>query len=212
MPGIRRSSALSPFLSAVALALLCLAGCATSTKVISPGPVYYGETEVTKVAVYLFIDMRPEYLPEAFKRVVTAKLEEALQQSGIRSEQVWFADTAQGRILLSDVKSRTFYNATSVSVGATIRDNSQQELRLRPSHRIIVFPSETLKSGNGAVLNVKWDVTDARTGNVEWSVYTRTPVLSSAMDPKSAEAAGVGFVNAIVEEMRARQVIRRPKT
>jgi hypothetical protein len=201
---------------AISLALtsffVTVAGCATSTRVLSHGPTYYGDRPVTKLYVYFFIDMRPEYMPEAFQRVASAKLSEALQNSGIPNEQLWFSETAEGRILQSDIKRHTLTDTTFVSVGATVRENSERDRALTPSHRLIVFPRETLKSGNGAVFNVKWDVIDTHSGHLEWSVYTQTSALSRAMDPAQAEAAAKGFVDAIVQEMRDRNVIPRSKT
>jgi hypothetical protein len=196
---------------AFASILVTISGCAASTRVLSHGPIYYGERQVTKLYVYFFIDMRPEYMPEAFQRVASAKLAEALQGSGIPNEQLWFSETAEGKILQSDIKSHTLTDTTFVSVGATIRENAERDRALSPSHRLIVFPRETLKAGNGAVFNVKWDIIDTITGNVEWSVFTQTPALSREMDPAQAEAAAIGFVNAIIQEMRERNVIPHPK-
>ena len=194
--------------------LLAVAGCAgtPSTRVLSHGPVYYGERPVARVYVYFFIDMRPEYMPEAFRRVAGAKLAEALTSSGIPNEQLWFSDTGEGSVLESDFKNHTLTNTTFVSVGATINENAERDHALAPTHRLIVFPREALTTGAGALFNVKWDVIDASSGNFEWSVYTQTPVLSRNMDPAQAEAAAAGFVEAIIQEMRERKVIPRAKT
>jgi len=166
---------------------------------------------VARVYVYIFMDMRPEYMPDAFRRVASAKLAEALHSSGIPNEQLWFSDTAEGKMLQADIKSHTLTNTTFVSVGATIRENFQRDRAFAPTHRLIVFPHETMKAANGAVFNVKWDVIDTSTGNFEWSVYTQTPALSRSMDPAQAEAAAASFVAAIIQEMQERNVIPRSK-
>lgn len=191
--------------------LFSMAGCAAIARVLSHGPTYYGDHPIAKLYVYFFIDMRPEYMPEAFQRVASAKLAEALRSSGIPNEQLWFSETAEGKILQSNIKSHTLADTTFVSVGATIRENAENDRALTPSHRLIVFPRETLRASSGAVFNVKRDVIDTTTGNVEWSVFTQTPALSRTMDPAQAEAAAIGFVDTIIKEMRERNVIPRPR-
>lgn len=187
----------------------CLTAClaTTASRVMSPAPIYYGDHPVARVYVYHFIDMRPEHIPEAFKLGVTRHLSQALDQSAIPHDQLWFGDTAQGEILRSDMKSRTHYNATSVPVGATIRDNAERDIALAPTHRLIAFPHETLRQGDGVVLNVKWDLIDAQTGNLEWSVYTQTPNLRGSMPAEDAEAMAKGYAAAIIDELRLRKVI-----
>lgn len=187
----------------------CLTGClaTTASRVMSPAPLYYGDRPVSRVYVYHFIDMRSEHIAEAFKIGVTQHLSQAFSQSAIPHDQLWFGDTLQGEILRSDMKSRTHYNATSVPVGATIRDNAERDMALAPTHRLIAFPHETMRHGDGVVLNVKWDLIDAQSGNLEWSVYTQTPTLHGSMPAAEAETLAKGYATAVIDELRLRKVI-----
>ena len=184
-----------------------LAGCATDSKVISPAPAWSGERPVDRLSLYVFVDMRPEYMPPAFRTAVETGLNQALEDARIPHTQSWFLDSTAGQRLLADPKSRTLGNTTFVSIGKTIEENRSAESSLVPTHRLIAFPKDTLKSGAGAILDVRWDIYDVRTGNLEWSVFTRTPVISRDMDPVAAKSAGDSLVRAIITELKSRAVL-----
>jgi hypothetical protein len=193
----------------LAACLAVLTGCASppSSRILSPGPQYYGERPVERLSVYVFADMRPEYMPAAFRTTVETGLNTALDQSGIPHTQLRFLDSASGQRLLNDLKSSTLGNTTFVSIGKTINENRSAEEALLPTHRLVVFPKDTFRSGPGAIMDLKWDITDVRTGHLEWSVFTRTPVLFKDMDPAVAQSAGETLVQAIRTELKARAVI-----
>jgi hypothetical protein len=111
--------------------------------------------------------------------------------------------------LQADVKNNTLGNTTFVSVGKTIQENRQADAAFRPSHLLIAFPRDTYKSGDGAIFDIKWDIIDARNGNVEWSVFTRTPVVSQHMKSEDAANAARSLARTIVSELRARAVIAK---
>ena len=184
-------------------------GCATPSRVVSPGPTYAGASSVERLMIYVFIDARPEYIHPAFRRTVEENLAGAFGKASVPSQQRWFLDTSEGQRLRQDLKNRTLGNTTFVSIGRTIHENLDAESSFKPSHRLVVFPKDTYKSGSGAILDIKWDIVDASSGNVEWSVYTRTPVLSKDMKDDEAAAAARGLADTIIEEMKARSVLRR---
>lgn len=185
-----------------------LAGCAApSSRVVSPGPMYSGAAQVDRVSVYVFIDTRPEYVHPEFRKVFEQALSSAFDAAATPSQQTWFMDTDEGRRLQADVKSHTLGNVTFVSVGKTIFENRASDARFRPTHYLVAFPRDAYKSGDGAILDIKWDILDATNGNVEWSVFTRTPVLSGEMRAEDAAQAARGLVETITKEMQARAVL-----
>jgi hypothetical protein len=198
------------FLRATAfLAGIALAACGTApSRVISPGPTYAGEVKVERLSVYVFVDTRPEYMHPEFRRAFEHAMSSALDSAGTPSRQTWFLDTTEGQRLQGDLKNHTLGNVTFVSVGKTIFENRTSDASFRPTHYLVAFPRDAYKSGNGAILDIKWDILDAKNGNVEWSVYTRTPVLSRQMKPEDAVEAARGLVETITKEMRARSVLR----
>jgi len=204
-------------LRAAAALALTLAGFASpalaesTTEMLSSGPPYRGERPVSRLYVYFFIDARPGILSDNFRQLAGAKLAAALQESGIPSEQLWFADTAYGKAVRKDLKSYIAHMSTFLSLDRTIGSNIVRETAFRPSHRLIVYPHETLQEEEGVVLNVKWDVIDAHTANYEWSVYSETTALSGTASPEQDETAAEAFVQAIMRELRARGVVAPAK-
>lgn len=185
-----------------------LAACGSApSRIVSPGPPYAGEKAVQRLSVYVFLDVRPEYLPPEFRRSFEEALAAALQQAGVASRQVWFLDTREGQRLQADWKGSTMGPVTTVAIGRTLQESRAADAAFGPSHYLVVFPRDSYKAGDGVILDVKWDVIDTRNGNVEWSVYTRTPVLSRQMKVQDAEAAARGLVETITAEMKARSVI-----
>ena len=199
------------FFNAVALAAsLALTACGTApSRIVSPGPNYAGATQVERLSVYVFIDVKPEYVHPEFRRTFEETLSAAFLKAGVPSRQVWSLDTTEGQRLQGDWKNSTMGPVTSVSVGKTILENRAADAAFRPSHHLLAFPSNAYKSGEGAILDIKWDIIDSRNGNVEWSVYTRTPALSRQMKSEDAAEAARGLVETITKEMQARSVLRR---
>lgn len=189
--------------------VLWLTGCATpGSRVLSPGPSYSGAAPVARLSIYVFVDARPEYIHPAFRQTLEAGLARSFEQAAVPSQQRWFGDTEEGRRLRADMKGSTLGNTTFVSVGRTLRENAAADAAFQPTHRLVVFPTDSYREGAGARLDIKWDVLDAANGYVEWSVYTRTPVLSQGMAEAEALAAAQGLVQAITAELQARGVIR----
>jgi hypothetical protein len=184
---------------------------AATAKVLSPGPTYAGGRPVARLYAYIYLDMRTDFVPEAFRRAANNKLADAFHKSGVANEQLWFSDTAQAAQMRADPKRHAMGDMTMVSIGKTVEENAQRNSAFAPTHYLIAFPQHTWRSGKSASMEVKWDVIDSRNGYVEWSVYTKTPLLSASMDTASAEAAATALVDAIVDEMRAKNVIPRPK-
>lgn len=182
----------------------------SSSRVISPGPAYYGTRPVKRLSVYMFIDFRTEYVNQELRNAVADRLGGALLASGVPTQVVWFTETRQGKGLLADVKSHTFSNVTSIPVGRTIAENWPKEREFAATHRLIVFPSNIIATGQNGTLEVKWDIRDASTDYVEWSVYTQTTRLSAAMSNDQARDAASSLAAAIVGELRARAVIPSP--
>ncbi len=214
LPTLRRAATLSG--AALALAL---AGCAGSppsavpaaapstSRILSSGPAYAGEHPVARLYIYFFIDARPDSSSSAFRRAAGSRLADALRQSGIPSEQLWFGETSYGKSVQANLKNHTYASSTFVVPRRTIWENLGREIAFGTTHRLIVYPHETLKAAQGTVLNVKWDVIDAASDNYEWSVYSQTTALSSTASPAHAEAAADRFVAAIMQELRARGVV-----
>lgn len=198
-------------LGAIALTTsLLLAACGTTaSRVVSPGPMYAGAAAVERVSVYVFIDIRPEYIHPVFRKTFEENLSTTLSASGIPSRQVWSLDTAVGQRLQDNWKNSTMGSVTSVSVSKTLQENRVADAAFRPTHYVLAFPRDAYKSADGAILDIKWDVIDAGNGNVEWSVYTRTPVLSRQMSDGEALAAARGLIDTITKELQARNVIRQ---
>ncbi len=186
-----------------------LSGCVTTSKVISPGPLYSGIEPVRRLSIYVFLDVRPEYVHPAFRKTVEEGLAATFTNASVPSQQLWSLDTIEGERSQRDTKSRSMGAVTLVSVGKMMQENQAAEQNFAPSHRLVVFPENFRKTGSGATLDVKWDILNARTGSWEWSVFTRTPVLSRNMKEDDAIFAARGLVDAISTEMRARSVIRK---
>jgi hypothetical protein len=180
---------------------------AATTKIISPGPQYYGTRPVEAAYVYSFIDVRSEFVSDRFRAVVRQRLCEAFQRSRVRCEQLWFSETRTAQRMREDPKQFAMGTLTTVPIGEPIVANADKDRAFAPTHRIIAFPQSSQRWGDGAMLDVRWDVRDASSDYVEWSVYTRTPVISRSMKDEDAERAANSLVDAIVGEMRARKVI-----
>jgi hypothetical protein len=189
----------------VAAGLLGTAGC--HAQVASPGAAYDGHSPVSRVYTYVFIDIRPDYMPEAFERRFKESLLQELTRSGIPNQQLWFSDTQAGRDLLADPKASTAANLISIPLGNTVRENIQQDMAFKASHRLFIYPTETHRSREGASFTVRWEFRDTQTGDVDWALYTTTHSLWRSMDPGKAEIAATDYVAAIVAEMRRCKVI-----
>jgi hypothetical protein len=182
----------------------------SSSRVISPGPAYYGTKPVKRLSIYMFIDFRTEYVNQELRNAVADRLGAALSASGVPNQVVWFTETRQGRGLLAAIKSHTFSNVTSIPVGRTIAENRPSEREFAATHRLIVFPTNTIATGQNGTVEMKWDIRDASTDYVEWSVYTQTTRLSAAMADDQARDAASSLAAAIIGELRARAVIPSP--
>lgn len=171
--------------------------------------MYTGAMPIERLSVYVFIDVRPEYVHPSFRKTFEVTLSDVLAEAGIPSRQVWSLETREGQRLQANWKDSTMGPVTTVSVGRTLQENRTADAVFGPSHMLVAFPKDTYKSGEGAVLDIKWDIIDAGNGNVEWSVYTRTSVLSRRMKDEEAVDAARGLIDVIAKEMQARSVIRR---
>jgi hypothetical protein len=173
--------------------------------------MYAGGRPVTRLYAYVYLDLRADFVPEAFRRATSNRLAGALDKNSFASEQLWFSDTAQAAQMRADPKRYAIGGTTMVSIGKTVEENARRNSAFAPTHYLIAFPQQTLRSGKGASMEVKWDVIDSRNGYVEWTVYSKTPVLSASMDEAAADAAAAALVESLIEEMRAKNVIPRPK-
>jgi hypothetical protein len=143
----------------------------------------------------------------AFREAFGRRLGVALLASGVPSQTVWFTDTRTGQALMADIASHTFSNSTSIPVGRTIAENRPNEAPFLPTHRVVVFPTRTIPTGDSGTLELKWDVRDVKTDYVEWSVYTQTTRLSAQLSAEQADQAAARLADAIAAELRARSVI-----
>lgn len=188
-----------------------LAAGAAGAQVLSPGATYDSPTPITKVSAYVFMDMRPELMPEAFRRTFRERLAKELARSGVPSQQVWFSDTEAGRDLIANPKAYTAARLTTIPIGKTVRENVAAERAFQASHWLLVYPTETSPSTQGAVQTVRWEFKDTHTGYISWAVYGVTHTLWNTMDEAKATQAANDFVDGMVAEMRRCKVIGDPK-
>ena len=193
--------------------VLALSGCATgpNSQVLSPAPKYVG-TSIDKLYVYSFLDVRPEFINDRFAEKVRQMMQEELKKCAVSTEQVWFGETPQSKLLHANPERYTLASSKLISVEGTIADNRVAEQSFEPSHRLVVFPQSTSGTPNNFTFELKWDLIETRTRYVQWSVYTRTSSLSKNMTPERADAAANGFVGSILSEMKGKDVIRCPRT
>ena len=195
-------------LRAAALAAAAALGAAAcGAQVLSPGATYDSKSRIERVSAYVFIDMRPQFMPEAFQRKFKERLAQELTRSGVRSQQVWFSDTDAGRDLIADPAKYTAARLTSIPIGKTVRENAAKDRALDPTHWLFIYPTESSPSGDGAVLTVRWEFKDTHTGYIDWSVFSLTHALWRTMEPADAEKAASDYVDGMVAELRRCKVI-----
>lgn len=197
-------------LRAIAVAgLASVAAC--EAQVLSPGAPYdERQPRVERVSTYVFVDMQPRFMPAAFRRAFEARLAKEFARSGVASQQLWFADTQAGRDLIADPKAYTAVHLTTIPIGKTARENMAKDRAFRPSHWLLIYPTESEPSGEGAVMTVRWEFKNSKTGYIDWSVFSVAHALWATMDPAVAEQAANDFVDGMVAEMRRCKVIGEP--
>ncbi len=189
----------------VAAAWLGAASC--GAQVLSPGAPYDAKSRVERVSAYVFLDMRPEFMPDGFRRKFKEKLSQELSRSGVPNQELWFADTDAGRDLIANPAAYTAARMTEIPIGKTMRENVAKDREFRPTHWLFIYPSESSPSRDGAVLTVRWEFKDTRTGYIDWSIFSVTHALWRTMDPADAEQAAADYVDGMVAELRRCKVI-----
>ena len=196
-------------LRALALATLGLAGLATGrAEVPASGATYdASQPRIERVAIYVFLDMRPEYLPDAFRRTLEARLAKEFTRSGVATRQVWLGDTQAGKDLVANMAARTAANLTAIPMREALVENIDKDREFRPDHWLFVYPTRTTRSGQ---MTERWEFKNTTTGYIDWSIYSTSEGMTRDMDPAQAEKAAVEFADSMVAELRRCKVIAEP--
>jgi len=188
--------------------LLGISGC-VSTSFRKPPPPYSGANAFQKVYVYSFVDIREKEIGPNFMVELERAFGEALTQSGVTSEQLWFLKSPYAAdYSLQQTPTGAQKGTTRVPVREVIVANQKAESVFGPSHRMIIFPASITTGGSGPTYDFRWDIMDVKSGHLDWTATSSTIVTNFAKADENPVERAKLMVKGIVDEMRKAGVLR----
>lgn len=185
----------------LAAALLALAACASNT-IVSTTPIEAGTSlKGSKVFIYSFLDLRETEFGPNMLGEVDKQLAAELGKSKVSTQVLRFKNSEPGRYFVLSNAGMT------VPVKQVIDANAAAEAEAGTQYRLIIFPSNMRLQGAWKFYDIRWEVSEVKTGKRVWSTVSQGKHLTMwKADEDPAERAKT-MVDAVVAEMRKGGVI-----
>jgi len=181
--------------------LLAISACATND--FDSARTYRNGVSLknSKLYIYSFMDLRDAELGKKMLVAMNNQLVDGFKKAGVAATVLNFKDSATGQYFSLSNKN------VQVPVKDVILQNAANEVAAGANYRMIIFPSNMRLTGAVKFYDIKWEIYDAKSGQVVWTTISHgknSTMWSTEENPdERAQIILEGFLN----EIRANKLI-----
>jgi hypothetical protein len=182
-------------------------GCATNFR---PAQPFAGKSSVSSVYIYSFLDLREGTIGPNFLTEVRQEFARGFESRAVRTKQLWFNESPlRAQYALQSEQTGPGKSSLRVPVDEVIAANRADEESIGTTHRLVIFPIQVSQSSSYSGFQVRWDIRDAKTNELNWSTTSYSQHQRWVGGDENPAGRAKEFVEAAIAEMEKAGVFRK---